>query len=171
MTDYAAAAVQPIVQGLVTITGNLSGGLPIFTGRGALITGTSPPLPTPGRPVGFATGVIILTLDVGLPGNAGAVEPSPDNAIPPTLAPFAPLPRTLITMRSPGVGAPTTLDSVSVEYGNFTLPVPSDGSLRQVAITIATAAGVLTDPVVVAGTPSTGANGFEIIVWVGVESP
>jgi hypothetical protein len=168
MTDYAAAAVQPIVQGLVTITGNVSGALPIFTGRGALIVGTGRPTAPPGN----VAGAIILTLDVGLPGNAGAIEPNPNNAVPPTLVPAAPLPRTLVTMRSPVVGVPTTLDSVSVAYGNFTVPAPSDGSLRQIAITIA-AGVVLTDPVATPpGGPFTaGANGFEIIVSAGVESP
>jgi len=174
MTDYAAAAVQPIVQGLVTITGNASGALPVFTGRGALITGGSPPLPTAGRPVGFPVGVIILTLDVGLPGNAGAVEPVPAPVtFPPLLAPQAPLPRTLVTMRSPTAGVPTTLDSVSVAYGNFTVPPTIDGSLTQIAITIGPAAGGLLDPVATppGPSPSGGANGFEIVVWAGVESP
>jgi hypothetical protein len=173
MTDYAAAAVQPIVQGLVTITGNASNALPVFTGRGALITGASPPLPTPGRPVSFPFGVIVLTLDVGLPGNSGAVEPVPNNAIPPTVLPAAPLPRTLITMRSPVAGVATTLDSVSVAYGNFTVPTPMDGSLTQIAITMGPSTGGLLDPVATPfGGPFTGgANGFEIIVWAGVESP
>jgi len=116
-------------------------------------------------------GVIVLTLDVGLPGNAGAIEPFPDNAIPPTLLPVAPLPRTLITMRSPAAGVATTINSVSVAYGNFSVPTPMDGSLRQIAITLA-AGAFLTDPVPTGGTPPTGgANGFEIIVWAGVESP
>jgi hypothetical protein len=115
-----------------------------------------------------------LTLDVGLPGNAGGIAPVPNNAVPPSVTPAVPLPRTLVTMRSPTVGVPTTLGSVSVAYGNFTVPVPIDGSLRQIAITIGTtvAAPVLTDPVTTGGAPPTaGANGFEIVVYAGVESP
>jgi len=169
MTDYAAAAVQPIVQGLVTVPTGLSGGVLAFTGRGALpvpgrsITILGPPIPA---------GVIVLTLDVGLPGNAGAIEPAPDGAIPPTLVPAAPLARTLISLRSPTSGVVTTIDSVSVAYGNFSVPATMDGSLRQIAITLADGA-VLTDPVPTPpGGPFTaGANGFEIIVWAGVESP
>ncbi len=168
MTDYAAAAVQPIVQGLVTVPTGIATQALAFTGRGAL--------PVPGRTIGvtlFPMGVIILTLDVGLPGNAGAIEPAPDGAIPPTLVPAAPLARALITMRSPAAGVVSTIDSISVAYGNFSVPTPIDGSLRQIAITLADGA-VLTDPVPTPAPPApatAGANGFEIIVWAGVESP
>jgi hypothetical protein len=119
-----------------------------------------------------AVGLIILTLDVGLPGNAGAIEPLPDNAVPPALSPIAPLPRTLIQVRAPLTGVPTTLTSVSVTYGNFTVPAPIDGGLRQVMIALALAAGTLVDPIPTGGPPATGgANGFEVIIWAGVESP
>jgi len=162
MADYAAAAVQPIVQGLVTIPSNTSGNAYLFSGRGCT------PVQTP--PAARTVGVIILTLDVGLPGNAGAVEPLPDvNGVPLPAGPLAPLPRTLITMRSPSAGAATTLDSISVAYGNFTVPTPADGSLTQIAITLATSGGVLTDPVTTTTPPA--ANGFEIVVFAGVESP
>ncbi len=161
MTDYAAAGIQPIVQGLVTVPTGVSGGALTFTGRGALpVPGRS--ITIPGPPV--TAGVIVLTLDVGLPGNAGAIEPAPDGAIPPTLIPAAPLARTLVNLRSPATGVVTTIDSVSVAYGNFSVPVPIDGSLRQIAITLGIGAAP-TDPV------PPNANGFEIIVWAGVESP
>lgn len=170
MTDYAAAAVQPIVQGLITVSG-LSGTV-TFTGRGAKLIPSLQPSPAGvGRDNTHAQGVFVLTLDVGLPGNAGAVEPFPNNAVPPTLAPAAPLPRTLVDVRAPfvaGLPVPTTLTAVSVAYGNFTGPAsvtpPVDGSLTQVMVVVA-AGAVLSDPF----TPN--ANGLEVIVWAGVESP
>lgn len=165
MTDYAAAAIQPIVQGLVTVPSGVAGSAILFSGKGALPAGSRLPA--------FPIGVIILTLDAGLPGNAGAIEPVPAPVtVPKLLTPPAPLARTLITMRSPALGSPTTIDAISVAYGNFTVPAPVDGSLRQVAITLADTAGALVDPIP-AGTapPFTGANGFEIIVWEGVEQP
>jgi len=173
MTDYAAAAVQPIVQGLLTVAS--LGGPVTFTGRGAKLIPSLQPSPNGvGRDNTHPQGVFVLTLDVGLPGNAGAVEPFPNNAVPPTLAPAAPLPRTLVDVRAPLVGgppalpAPTTLTSVSVAYGNFTGPAsvtpPFDGSLTQVMIVVA-AGAALSDPF----TPN--ANGLEVIVWAGVESP
>ncbi len=173
MTDYAAAAVQPIVQGLITVSA--LGGVVTFTGRGARLIPSLLASPNGiGRDNTHAQGVFVLTLDVGLPGNAGAVEPSPDGAIPPTLVPAAPLPRSLVTVRAPtvaGVVVPSTLLSVSVAYGNFTGPAsvtpPIDGSLTQVMIVVSTTAlvGGLADPL----TPN--GNGVEVIVWAGVESP
>ncbi len=173
MTDYAAAAVQPIVQGLITVSA--LGGVVTFTGRGARLIPSAQPSPNGvGRDNTHPQGVFVLTLDVGLPGNAGAVEPFPNNAIPPTLAPAAPLPRTLVTPRAPtvaGVVVPTTLISTSVAYGNFTGPAsiipPIDGSLTQVMIVVSTSGvvGGLADPF----TPN--GNGVEVIVWAGVESP
>lgn len=173
MTDYAAAAVQPIVQGLITVSA--LGGVVTFTGRGARLIPSLQASPAGiGRDNTHAQGVFVLTLDVGLPGNAGAVEPVPDvNGIP-VLAPAAPLPRTLVDVRAPtvaGVVVPSTLLSTSVAYGNFTGPAsitpPVDGSLTQVMIVVSTTAvvGGLADPF----TPN--GNGIEVIVWAGVESP
>jgi hypothetical protein len=164
MTDYAAAAIQPIVQGLVTIPSGVAGSAILFSGKGALPAGS--------RPLAFPTGVIILTLDAGLPGNAGAIEPVPAPVtVPRLLTPPAPLARTLLTMRSPVIGTPTTIESISVAYGNFTVPAPADGSFTQIAITLANTAGVLIDPVPIGGEVPGGADGFEIIVWEGVEQP
>jgi hypothetical protein len=165
MTDYAAAAVQPIVQGLITVSA--LGGVVSFTGRGALLVPSAQASPNGvGRDNTHPQGVFVLTLDQGLPGNAGEVEPTPDGA----LTPAAPLPRTLVDVRAPIVaGAPTvtTLISVSVAYGNFTVPAPADGGLRQVMIVVSTSGvvGGLADPF----TPN--ANGLEVVVWAGVESP
>lgn len=164
MTDYAAAAVQPIVQGLVVITGPIAGGPVTFTGRGAKLLPSANGL---GRSNANPIGVIVLTLDEGLPGNAGAIEPIPNNAVPPAVGPFAPLARTMVSLRSPSPGNPTNIDSVSVTYGNFTVATPMDGSLQQVEIIFAVGA-VPTDPFT---TGVGGSNGFEIVVWEGVESP
>ena len=172
MTDYAAAAVQPIVQGLITVPTGLPGGALVFTGRGALLVpNLTGALGRPNAPLS-ATGLIVLTLDVGLPGNAGAIEPLPNNAVPPVGGPAAPLPRALVQVRAPLTGVPTTLTSVSVTYGNFTVPAPVDGGLRQVMIQLALAAGTLVDPIPTGGPPATGgANGVEVVIWAGVESP
>ena len=174
MTDYAAAAVQPIVQGLITVS--LAGVLS-FTGRGASLipnnTGAAASVGRPNPPL-LQTGIIVLTLDGGLPGNAGAIEPLPDvNGFPNPLGPAAPLPRALITMRAPlalGVPGPTLIASEGVTYGNFTIPaalLPIDGSLRQVMILLGSNAAVPLplDPV------APNANGFEFVLWSGVESP
>ena len=65
MTDYAAAAVQPIVQGLLTVsgTGASRAGVPTFSGRGVSAVART------------ALGTYLFTLDAGLPGNSGEVEP------------------------------------------------------------------------------------------------
>jgi hypothetical protein len=168
MADYAAAAVQPIVQGLITVSA--AGGTLTFTGRGAKLVPSLQASPAGiGRDNTNPQGVIVLTLDKGLPGNAGAVEPVPDVGGVPAAGPHAPLPRTLVSLRAPSPGNPTTLDSVAVAYGNFTVPAPADGSLTQVEVVLATSAGALTDPFPTGGV--SGSDGFEVIVWEGVESP
>jgi hypothetical protein len=160
MADYAAAAVQPIVQGLITVSG--LGGVVSFFGRGASLV---PSANGVGRDGVNAQGVIVLDLDEGLPGNAGAVEPVPAPVTTPKLVvPFAPLVRTLITARSPAPGTVTLLESLSVTYGNFTVPAPTDGSLTQIMIILGTGLA-LADPF------PPNAAGVEVIVWAGVESP
>lgn len=171
MADYAAAAVQPIVQGLITVSAL---GVLSFSGRGASLipnnTGAAASVGRPNLPLS-QTGIIVLTLDVGLPGNAGAIEPLPDvNGVPNPLGPAAPLPRALITMRAPLPIGPTLIASESVTYGNFTIPaalLPVDGSLRQVMILLGSNAAIPLplDPV------APNANGAEFVLWVGVESP
>jgi hypothetical protein len=65
MADYSATSVQPIVQGLLTVSGTSAPnpGVPSFSGRGVSSV------------VRSAAGVYLFTLDAGLPGNAGEVEP------------------------------------------------------------------------------------------------
>ena len=133
MTDYAVTPFQPIVQGVVTIDAL---GDPVFTGEGlSEIT----------RVVGFSLGAFLLTLDEGLPGNAGAV--------PPGLSPINdPNVRTMITMRGAGVPPATNIVATGILY--LLNPVPDVGA-DQILITTQTFPLQLVDPVA----------GFEIIVW------
>lgn len=163
MSDYAAAAIQPIVQGLLTVDGQ--GGVHFF-GRGAFIGPAGTGL-APGRNAVNAQGDFILTLDEGLPGVAGAVEPVPAPVtLPALLAPPAPLMRTHLSVRAPAPGTPTPLLSLAVNYGNITdnVPaVPAGVGFTQIEILTAVTGAVLTDPAVT--------SGIEIIVWAGVEQP
>jgi hypothetical protein len=148
MTDYAAAPIQPILQGLVSIDQN---GNPQFFGKGASAVA---------RVTGQAAGVFQLTLDQGLPGNAGAIEPLPTNS--PFTPPFPddPDPRTTITIRGTGTVPGTTISEVVVSYGPGTpAPAPGVGD-NTIFVSFATSAGVFTDP------PA----GFEIITWLGIGS-
>lgn len=140
MTNYAAAPIQPIVDGLVTF----SGGVPFFDGKGvsAIVRGT--PL----------HGDFILTLDVGLPGNAGAVpffEPQP---FPPPALPFAPDPdvRTLVTP----LGFPLSgVASIGVSY----IPSALTGvGAPQIEVVMTNAGFNPVDP----------SGGFLIVVWRGI---
>ncbi|HTQ41415.1 MAG TPA: hypothetical protein VMI75_01580 [Polyangiaceae bacterium] len=67
MTDYAATAVQPIVQGLLTVSGAQapSPNVPTFTGKGVSAVA---------RVVVGPVISYVFTLDAGLPGNAGEVQ-------------------------------------------------------------------------------------------------
>jgi hypothetical protein len=138
MTDYAAAPVQPILQGLVTTTG----GVTRFFGRGVeAISHVS------------GSGLYRLVLEAGLPGNAGAVEPTPEGA----LLPAAPDTRTMITRRTnPNITSElvTYVQSSLVADG---VPPPPDGSLNVVVVLFI-------------GPPEQADADFEIITWTGVGS-
>jgi len=87
MTDYAAAPSQPIVQGLLTV----SGSTPTFTGKGVESVTRS------------ASGDFVLQLDPGLPGNAGELDP--DQA------------RSMVTLRGGSGSPPvTTITQTAVTY-------------------------------------------------------
>jgi hypothetical protein len=59
MSNYDAAPIQPIINGIITIVG----GVPVFTGRGiSSIVRTA---------AGALLGDFTLMLDFGLPGNVG----------------------------------------------------------------------------------------------------
>lgn len=142
MADYAAAPIQPIVQGLVTT-----------------VAGTPPVTSFFGRGIekvvrGVTLGTYRLLLDPGLPGNAGALEPFVDTT--PPSPPAAPDPRTNIQLRS----GPTVTAAI-VTYAASTLLIdgvapPPDGSLNVIVVTLVAATPVDAD--------------FEIVTWVGVDS-
>jgi hypothetical protein len=136
VTDYAVTPFQPIVQGVVTFPNGV-GGTVEFTGEG--VSAIS-------RAVGFPVGAYVLDLDVGLPGNAGAV--------PPGVSPLSdPNVRTMITVRGSGVPAISNIATIAVLY--LLSPTPGVGA-NQVLVVMQTFPIALDDP------PA----GFEIIVWV-----
>lgn len=145
--------LQCIVQGLLTVSGaNATKPLtPTFAGRGvsdvARVVGTNPTI------------AYVLTLDEGLPGNAGEVVPE-GGAYPANLVPGAgtgassltnvPTPdiRCAFAIRGSSTSAViggTTITSIAVSYGNFTVPTPPDKGFSQVQL-IFLAAGVPVDP-------------------------
>lgn len=136
MSDYKATPVEPIVQGFVTFTG--PAGAPVFTGKG---------ISAIARSVGHVAGAVILTLDRGLPGNAGAVQPLPEGAIAPTFPDI----RTLVTLRGSGTPPLTTITTIGVGY--LTSGVPGVGT-TQIELSFSTVAPALADPA-----------GFEIEVF------
>jgi len=133
MTDYAVTPFQPIVQGVVTFDAFDN---PVFTGEGVSEIA---------RPAGFPVGAFLLTLDEGLPGNAGAV--------PPGLSPINdPNVRTMITMRGAGVPPISNITATAVLY----LVSPAVGvGADQILVVTRTNPPAPADPVA----------GFEMIVW------
>ena len=144
MTDYAAAApVQPIVQGVVTFPNGLGTNPVVFDGKGVL------PIVTRGA---SAQGSFILTLDEGLPGNAGAV---PAVGLTPPPLPPDPDVRTVITCLAGPVPPPLSdISAIGVTY--ITSPVPGVGAF-QIEVVTTNIAFLPTDP----------AGGFMIVVWRG----
>jgi hypothetical protein len=115
--DVAAAPLQPILQGLITIVG----GNPVFTGKGAsgIFRGAFP-------------GTFLLPLDQGLPGAVG-IDPN-----------FA---RAVITIRGQTTGGlpVTTIDQKAITYVNGFPNPPSPVPLSAVRVAL-TVDGVGTDP-------------------------
>jgi hypothetical protein len=145
MPDYAAAPIQSIVEGFVTFPG----GIPFFDGKGvsAIVR----------DPVTGGQGGYILTLDVGLPGNAGAVPFAAPPLEPPVPPAFPPDPdvRTMITPLSFGSPPLSNIVFIGVSY----IPSALTGvGAPQIEIVLANPSSVPTDPV----------NGFQIIVWRGI---
>lgn len=145
MTDYAAAPIQPIVEGLVTFPGG-AGTQPFFDGKGvsSIVRGTAP------------FGDYILTLDVGLPGNAGAV---PFAGAPPLLPfpPPAPDPDVRTLVIPLGVGVPPLSGIASIGVSYIPSALPGVGA-PQVEVVLTNAAFIPNDP----------QAGFQIIVWRGI---
>ena len=137
MADYAATPIQPIVQGVLTVSGTT----PSFLGTGVSSVTRS------------AQGVYQLTLDPGLPGNAGEVPSSAAGV------PSAVNLRSLVTVRgstSPIPGG-SDISGVGVSYVD---PSVADGGLQQVQLVFtAGATGLGVDPT------GASATGVEVIVW------
>lgn len=121
MTDYAAAPVQPIVQGLISLVfvEEQIAGISFF-GIGIIPTG-------PKGPLRNNTGDYTLTLDEGLPGDV-AMDP-----------PFS---RVLITPRALASGVPTLVLQKSQTF--LVNPLPGVGS-NQIEILFTGAGGTPVD--------------------------
>lgn len=146
MPDYAAAPVQPLVQGLVTIVPGVPPTL-VFDGKGIIETGVF-------RPHYTSAGRYILFFDPGLPGNAGAVEAIPEL---PLVAPADPNVRTSIMPIGVGVPPVSGIFAIGVFYlASLAVGVGVTG------INIVMTTGPVFTPV----DPSGGA--FEITVWKGL---
>src|SRR5208337_4561192 len=102
MPDFAAAPIEPIVEGRVTFPAG-PGGVAVFDGKGIVSIFR---LPATGGQGGY-----IFVFDVGLPGNAGAVPfgPSP---------PLAPDPDVRAMVTPLGTGAPPSsgITFIGVSY-------------------------------------------------------
>jgi len=159
MTDYAAAAVQPIVQGLLTVSGAVGPAVPhtpTFSGRGVSAVSRT------------ALGVYLFTLDAGLPGNAGETsavgaayalnnQPGAGSGASSTTNVPAPNTRSALTVRGSSGAAPagaTTITSIGITW----LTPGADGAFTQFQL-VFTAAGVAVDP------SDAVAAGCEIVIW------
>ena len=134
MTDYAATPFQPIVQGVVTFPG----GAPNISFDGEGVSDIE-------RLVGFPLGAYVLTLDEGLPGNAGAVPPGTTLIADPNV-------RTMINTRGALPLPIPNIVNTAVLYLNS--PVLGVGA-NQILVVMQTFPAALADPT----------GGFEIIVW------
>ena len=139
MADYAATPIQPIVQGVLTVDAITL--VPTFFGTGV------------SKATRSAQGVYQLTLDPGLPGNAGEVAPAIAGG-PPALNL-----RSLVTIRGSTfpVAGGSDIAGIGVSYID---PSASDGGLQQVQL-------VFTEIETSLGVDPTGqtATGVEVIVW------
>jgi len=147
MADYAAAPIQPIVQGIVTGVIPAPGVVTTFFGRGV------------SKITRVGAGQYRMILDAGLPGNAGEIEPLPEPVLgqPIPVGPVAPDARTLVTLR----GTTTTVTQALASYAQSSVLVdgvapPVDGGLNVVEVTL----------IALAPIDAT----FEIVVWLGVDS-
>jgi hypothetical protein len=130
MSDYAAAPIQPIVQGLLTVSGTT----PSFVGKGVSSVSRT------------GAGDYVLTLDPGLPGEAGALDPN--------------LARSLVTLRG-GSGAPpvTTITQVAVVYHASATPGVGDNTVELLFSIAGT-------PTELSGAASAGA---EVVIWKALQ--
>ena len=175
---YDAVAMQPIAQGIL------------------FASITNPPIPTFfGRGISAVTRIVTvqapvttqywLTLDAGLPGNAGEVAPGtvPIATLvgpPPT---FTPTPEQAVAIRcqfairgaakNPNAIGGTNITSTAVTYVSAVTPViapappvpTTDGGDNQVVLVFQNAAGGSIDPNPGLTAPIGNANGVEIVIW------
>lgn len=145
--DYAAAPIQPIVQGLLTVAIVAGSPVPTFEGKGvSSVT----------RTVAGTDIVYTLILDEGLPGNAGELQPGP------TILGPQPDARTLINIRGSlanAVHGGTSIVATGVTYAQ---PSLADGGLTAVLLVFTDATPAAVDPM------GTVASGVEIIIWKGL---
>jgi hypothetical protein len=141
MPDFAAAPIQPIVEGFITFPGGVGGAI-VFLGKG--VSQVTRDAATGGQ------GSYILTLDTGLPGNAGAV-PIAD----PPFATLEPETRTLVTPL--GVGAPPSSNIAFVGVSYIAALGVGIGA-RAVEIVTQTPLGAFVDP----------PGGLYVCVWRGL---
>jgi|SRR5271170_3580110 len=143
MPDYAAAPIQPIVEGLVTFLA----GVPHFDGKGvvSIARGTS------------LLGDFVLTLDVGLPGNAGAVPFGPPPIEPPVPPAFPPDPDVRTLVIPFGVGSPPLSGIASIGVSYNLSPLPGVGVTEIEVVTTGLAFNPIDPP-----------GGFMIVVWRGI---
>lgn len=145
MTDYAAAPIQPIVQGLLTV--DPVSHVPTFRGKGvSAVT----------RVAAGPDILYTLHLDEGLPGNAGELQPGP------TIVGPQPDARTLINIRGSLTNAIVGGTSIVATGVTYAQPSPADGGLGAVLLVFTNAVPAAVDP--------TGAvaSGVEIIIWKGL---
>ncbi|HYB24720.1 MAG TPA: hypothetical protein VED41_13040 [Solirubrobacteraceae bacterium] len=141
--DNAAAPIQPIVEGLVTYPGG-PGTTPQFDGKGVSAI-VRDPAALNGK------GAFILTLDVGLPGNAGAVPFGPS----PPLLPDPDVRTLVLPIGGTGIPPLSGIASIGVSY----IPSAQTGvGAPQIEAVFTNAAFVTEDP----------KGGFQIIVWRGL---
>ena len=140
--DYAAAPVQPIVEGLLTVDPITL--VPTFSGRGVSSV------------VRLSTGIYNLNLDVGLPGNSGEFAGTS-----PTTLPAADI-RSIITLRgsptNPNLAFSTSISNYWVDYINPGV----DGGVQTIQLIFQTAVEAPTDPT------GDAAAGVEVTVFRGV---
>lgn len=123
MSDFGPILLQPIVQGVVTLAA------PAISWEGVGLEAIE-------RPPGFPLGVYLLTLDEGLPGNAGAVPPG----LAPTVNPDV---RTVITCRAP---VPPLVNPIQCSSVLYTHTLPGVGSTALLVV-MADDTNTLNDPV------------------------
>ncbi len=154
--DYAAAPIQPIVQGLLTVAIVAGTPVPTFEGKGvSSVMRTVAPTVPPDI-------IYTLILDVGLPGNAGELQPGPLLGTPPLPGP-QPDARTLINIRGSAMNSVAGGTSIVATGVTYAQPTPGgDGGFTAVLLVFTDTTPAAVDPM------GTVASGVEIIIWKGL---